>query len=173
MVPEMPLWEVRFLSVCAWCIPRVASCNLCLVRYFWVAGFLSGLVQEKSLDQCVKAGHYSANVIIKRAGCTFPEKPDFKWYLRTFSSALLIRRPTINVFFFLINHQCCFFNCPIMFWLSMCLLCVLHKGSIQDHAAKSHGFQTRGTAGYWLWHCLVFGCTKNLSDCAVSTWVVF
>uniref|UniRef100_A0A3B3B6Q2 Adenosine kinase n=1 Tax=Oryzias melastigma TaxID=30732 RepID=A0A3B3B6Q2_ORYME len=44
----------------------------------FVGGFLSGLVQEKSLDQCVKAGHYSANVIIKRAGCTFPEKPDFK-----------------------------------------------------------------------------------------------
>uniref|UniRef100_A0A8C6K6J3 Adenosine kinase n=1 Tax=Nothobranchius furzeri TaxID=105023 RepID=A0A8C6K6J3_NOTFU len=44
----------------------------------FVGGFLSGLVQEKPLDQCVKAAHYSANVIIRRAGCTFPEKPDFK-----------------------------------------------------------------------------------------------
>lgn len=42
------------------------------------AGFLSGLVQDKPLDQCVRAAHYSANVIIRRAGCTFPEKPDFK-----------------------------------------------------------------------------------------------
>uniref|UniRef100_A0A3Q3FT16 Adenosine kinase n=1 Tax=Labrus bergylta TaxID=56723 RepID=A0A3Q3FT16_9LABR len=40
--------------------------------------FLSELVQDKPLDQCVKAAHYSANVIIRRAGCTFPEKPDFK-----------------------------------------------------------------------------------------------
>ncbi|XP_061600790.1 adenosine kinase isoform X1 [Cololabis saira] len=44
----------------------------------FVGGFLSGLVQENSLDLSVKAGHYSANVIIRRAGCTFPEKPDFK-----------------------------------------------------------------------------------------------
>ncbi|KAM4729348.1 adenosine kinase-like isoform 1-T1 [Anableps anableps] len=44
----------------------------------FVGGFLSGLVQEKPLDQCVRAAHYSANVIIQRAGCTFPEKPDFK-----------------------------------------------------------------------------------------------
>ncbi|KAM4598926.1 adenosine kinase isoform 3-T3 [Fundulus diaphanus] len=44
----------------------------------FVGGFLSGLVQEKPLEQCVRAAHYSANVIIRRAGCTFPEKPDFK-----------------------------------------------------------------------------------------------
>ncbi|XP_069000886.1 adenosine kinase isoform X2 [Embiotoca jacksoni] len=43
----------------------------------FVGGFLSQLVQEKSLEQCVEAGHYSANVIIRRTGCTFPEKPDF------------------------------------------------------------------------------------------------
>ncbi|KAM6956378.1 adenosine kinase isoform 1-T1 [Aplochiton taeniatus] len=43
----------------------------------FVGGFLSELVQGKELDQCVKAGHYAANVIIRRAGCTFPEKPDF------------------------------------------------------------------------------------------------
>lgn len=42
------------------------------------AGFLSQLVQDKPLDQCVKAAHYAANVIIQRSGCTFPEKPDFK-----------------------------------------------------------------------------------------------
>uniref|UniRef100_A0A8C6WSG8 Adenosine kinase n=1 Tax=Neogobius melanostomus TaxID=47308 RepID=A0A8C6WSG8_9GOBI len=43
----------------------------------FVGGFLSELVQEKPLDKCVKAAHYAANVIIQRAGCTFPEKPDF------------------------------------------------------------------------------------------------
>ncbi|XP_018621776.1 adenosine kinase isoform X4 [Scleropages formosus] len=40
-------------------------------------GFLSQLVQERSLEQCIRAGHYAANVVIRRAGCTFPEKPDF------------------------------------------------------------------------------------------------
>ncbi|XP_022540388.1 adenosine kinase isoform X2 [Astyanax mexicanus] len=43
----------------------------------FVGGFLSELVQEKSLEQCIRAGHYAANVIIRHAGCTFPEKPDF------------------------------------------------------------------------------------------------
>ncbi|XP_060780761.1 adenosine kinase isoform X2 [Neoarius graeffei] len=43
----------------------------------FVGGFLSELVQDKSLEQCIRAGHYAANVIIKHSGCTFPEKPDF------------------------------------------------------------------------------------------------
>ncbi|XP_053306982.1 adenosine kinase isoform X1 [Spea bombifrons] len=44
----------------------------------FVGGFLSQLVSEKPLEECVRAGHYSANVVIRRAGCTLPEKPDFK-----------------------------------------------------------------------------------------------
>ncbi|KAI4886366.1 hypothetical protein NFI96_022454 [Prochilodus magdalenae] len=43
----------------------------------FVGGFLSELVQERSLEQCIRAGHYAANIIIQRTGCTFPEKPDF------------------------------------------------------------------------------------------------
>ncbi|KTG31356.1 hypothetical protein cypCar_00038399 [Cyprinus carpio] len=43
----------------------------------FVGGFLSELVQEKPLEECIHAGHYAANVIIRRVGCTFPEKPDF------------------------------------------------------------------------------------------------
>ncbi|XP_049591617.1 adenosine kinase isoform X1 [Syngnathus scovelli] len=43
----------------------------------FVGGFLSGLVREKPLEQCVRAAHYAANVVIRRSGCTFPEKPDF------------------------------------------------------------------------------------------------
>ncbi|XP_060028895.1 adenosine kinase isoform X3 [Erinaceus europaeus] len=43
----------------------------------FVGGFLSQLVSEKPLTECIRAGHYAASVIIKRAGCTFPEKPDF------------------------------------------------------------------------------------------------
>ncbi|KAJ8013505.1 hypothetical protein DPEC_G00030480 [Dallia pectoralis] len=44
----------------------------------FVGGFLSELVQDKPLEECIRAGHYAANVIIRRAGCTFPEKPSFR-----------------------------------------------------------------------------------------------
>ncbi|XP_035262731.1 adenosine kinase-like isoform X1 [Anguilla anguilla] len=43
----------------------------------FVGGFLSALVQEHPLEECIRAGHYAANVIIQRVGCTFPERPDF------------------------------------------------------------------------------------------------
>ncbi|XP_005919687.1 adenosine kinase b isoform X3 [Maylandia zebra] len=43
----------------------------------FVGGFLSALVQEHALEECIRAGHYAANVIIRRVGCTFPEKPDY------------------------------------------------------------------------------------------------
>ncbi|KAL9257365.1 Adenosine kinase 2-like protein [Drosera capensis] len=43
----------------------------------FVGGFLSQLVQEKPIEECVRAGNYAANVIIQRSGCTYPEKPDF------------------------------------------------------------------------------------------------
>nr|XP_010934326.1 adenosine kinase 2 [Elaeis guineensis] len=44
----------------------------------FVGGFLSQLVQERSVEDCVRAGCYAANVIIQRSGCTYPEKPDFE-----------------------------------------------------------------------------------------------
>lgn len=53
---------------------------ICLFFYVCLhvcAGFLSQLVQDKTFEQCIRAGHYAANVIIRHAGCTFPEKPDF------------------------------------------------------------------------------------------------
>ena len=43
----------------------------------WVGGFLSQLVQGKSIEECIRGGNYAANVVIKRSGCTYPEKPDF------------------------------------------------------------------------------------------------
>jgi len=44
----------------------------------FVGGFLAQLIQKHPIAECVRAGNYAANVIIKRAGCTFPEKPDYK-----------------------------------------------------------------------------------------------
>lgn len=44
----------------------------------FVGGFLSQLVQEKPIEECVRAGCYASNVIIQRPGCTYPEKPAFK-----------------------------------------------------------------------------------------------
>jgi adenosine kinase len=43
----------------------------------WVGGFLSQLVQGKPVEECIRGGNYAANIIIKRSGCTYPEKPDF------------------------------------------------------------------------------------------------
>ncbi|XP_030538681.1 adenosine kinase 2 isoform X3 [Rhodamnia argentea] len=44
----------------------------------FVGGFLSQLVKEKPIEDCVKAGCYAANVIIQRPGCSYPEKPNFE-----------------------------------------------------------------------------------------------
>ncbi|KAH9735121.1 Adenosine kinase [Citrus sinensis] len=43
----------------------------------FVGGFLSQLVQEKPIEECVRAGCYTSHVIIQRSGCTYPEKPEF------------------------------------------------------------------------------------------------
>lgn len=43
----------------------------------FVGGFLSQLVQEKPVEDCVRAGCYAANVVIQRSGCTYPPKPEF------------------------------------------------------------------------------------------------
>ncbi|RZC91084.1 hypothetical protein C5167_028909 [Papaver somniferum] len=44
----------------------------------FVGGFLSQLVLEKPIEECIRAGCYAANVIIQRSGCTYPEKPSFE-----------------------------------------------------------------------------------------------
>ena len=44
----------------------------------WVGGFLSQLVLGVSIEEAIHGGNYAANVVIKRSGCTFSEKPDFK-----------------------------------------------------------------------------------------------
>ncbi|CAL1297681.1 unnamed protein product [Larinioides sclopetarius] len=43
----------------------------------FVGGFLAQFVHEKSLDVCIKAGIYAATEVIKKSGCTLPEKPNF------------------------------------------------------------------------------------------------
>ncbi|XP_065856426.1 adenosine kinase 2-like isoform X2 [Euphorbia lathyris] len=43
----------------------------------FVGGFLSQLVQQKPIEECLRAGCYAANIIIQRSGCTFPENPTF------------------------------------------------------------------------------------------------
>mmetsp|Transcript_2521 Transcript_2521/g.4574 ORF Transcript_2521/g.4574 Transcript_2521/m.4574 type:complete len:345 (-) Transcript_2521:180-1214(-) len=40
----------------------------------FVGGFLSQLVKEESLAECVRAGHFASRVVIQRSGCSFPEK---------------------------------------------------------------------------------------------------
>lgn len=43
----------------------------------FVGGFLSQMVLNKPISECVRAGHWAAGVIIRRSGCTFPKKCDF------------------------------------------------------------------------------------------------
>ncbi|XP_052765161.1 uncharacterized protein LOC128206616 [Mya arenaria] len=44
----------------------------------FVGGFLSQLIQDKPLADCVRCGNYAANLVIQRSGCTVPDKPEFK-----------------------------------------------------------------------------------------------
>ncbi|KAJ8304083.1 hypothetical protein KUTeg_017666 [Tegillarca granosa] len=44
----------------------------------FVGGFLSQLVQNKSIEDCMRCGSYAAKVVIRHYGCNFPPKPDFE-----------------------------------------------------------------------------------------------
>jgi adenosine kinase len=43
----------------------------------FVGGFLSQLVLEKPIAECVRAGHFAARTIIQRSGCTFPKECNY------------------------------------------------------------------------------------------------
>ena len=43
----------------------------------FVGGFLSQLVLDKPIAECVRAGHFAARTIIQRSGCTFPRECSF------------------------------------------------------------------------------------------------
>lgn len=44
----------------------------------FVGGFLAQLVQDRSLDDCIRCGNYAAQTCLRHQGCSFPEKHDFK-----------------------------------------------------------------------------------------------
>ncbi|KXJ18655.1 adenosine kinase 2 [Exaiptasia diaphana] len=44
----------------------------------FVGGFMSQLVQEKTIDDCVRCGHWAANYIIQQSGVVLTDKPNFK-----------------------------------------------------------------------------------------------
>eukprot|EP00968_Pinguiococcus_pyrenoidosus_P016041 scaffold1509_cov240-Pinguiococcus_pyrenoidosus.AAC.16 len=44
----------------------------------FVGGFLSQLMRNAPIAECVRAGHYAARVIIQRSGCTFPAECDYQ-----------------------------------------------------------------------------------------------
>jgi adenosine kinase len=43
----------------------------------FVGGFISQLVQGKTIAECCRAGHFAARTIIQRSGCSFPKECDF------------------------------------------------------------------------------------------------
>ncbi|KAG7388877.1 hypothetical protein PHYPSEUDO_011711 [Phytophthora pseudosyringae] len=44
----------------------------------FVGGFISRLALGLPLEQCVNAGHWAAQVVLARSGCTFPENCEFQ-----------------------------------------------------------------------------------------------
>ncbi len=40
----------------------------------FAGGFMAQLVQDQSLDDCIRCANYAANLIIQRSGCTLPER---------------------------------------------------------------------------------------------------
>jgi adenosine kinase len=44
----------------------------------YVGGFLSQLVQGKSIEKCARAGNWASSVILKNVGCTYPENIEIK-----------------------------------------------------------------------------------------------
>jgi adenosine kinase len=45
----------------------------------YAGAFVAGLLENKTLDECCRAGAYAAYEIIRRSGCTLPDKPEFSW----------------------------------------------------------------------------------------------
>jgi adenosine kinase len=58
-------------------LPREALVDTNGAGDAFVGGFLSQLVQDKPISECVRAGHFGARTIIQRSGCTFPKECDF------------------------------------------------------------------------------------------------
>jgi adenosine kinase len=45
----------------------------------FVGGFLAGHIKQKSVEECCKAGHFAASVIIKTSGTALPPTCDYQW----------------------------------------------------------------------------------------------
>ncbi|EQC28726.1 adenosine kinase [Saprolegnia diclina VS20] len=44
----------------------------------FVGGFIAQMALEQPIEKCVDAGHWAAQVVIRRSGCTFPDTCDYK-----------------------------------------------------------------------------------------------
>mmetsp|Transcript_92574 Transcript_92574/g.288048 ORF Transcript_92574/g.288048 Transcript_92574/m.288048 type:complete len:341 (-) Transcript_92574:374-1396(-) len=45
----------------------------------YVGGFLAALSKGLPMEKCCEAGAYSAGIVVQHSGCTYPEKPDYKF----------------------------------------------------------------------------------------------
>merc|ERR1712107_687855 len=45
----------------------------------FVGGFLAALSKGRSVEECCRAGAYSASVVVQNSGCTYPEKPQYSF----------------------------------------------------------------------------------------------
>lgn len=45
----------------------------------YVGGFLAALAKGLPIEKCCEAGAYAAGVIVQHSGCTYPDKPEYKF----------------------------------------------------------------------------------------------
>jgi adenosine kinase len=45
----------------------------------YAGAFVAGISLGKSIEECCKAGAYAAHEVIRRSGCTLPDKANFNW----------------------------------------------------------------------------------------------
>ena len=84
----------EFFTFCLWIFLHILQTVFYQVTFF--IGFLSQLVQEKTMAECTKCGIWAATLVIQQSGCTFPDdakytpwkSPHMKWviYITTFWS---------------------------------------------------------------------------------------
>lgn len=62
-------------TVCDSCIS--SSCDYVGAGDSFVGGFISQIVQGRSIEQGIRAGHYLSREVVQRSGCSFPSTSNF------------------------------------------------------------------------------------------------
>lgn len=69
--------KAQLLPIVAVAEKDIVDSNGCGDAY--AGAFVSGLLLGKSIEECCKAGAYAGHEVIRRSGCTLPDKSSFAW----------------------------------------------------------------------------------------------